>query len=52
MVSVGDKIRVGNTKGIITDIAENFDNRYLIVYKSKGKTYTLLEGDTDFKVIK
>jgi len=52
MVRIGDKIKVGRRKGTIINIVENIDDRYLILYKSRGKTYALLEGDMDFKVIK
>jgi len=52
MVSIGDNIKVGNKKGKVTHILEKSDDRYVIIYQSRGKTFALIEGDDDFKVIK
>lgn len=51
MVRIGDKIKVGIRKGIVVNISKSTDKRYLILYISKGKTYSLLEGDDDYKVL-
>ena len=50
MVNRGDTIIVNKNKGEVIDIIKRYDGRYKIVYQTKDKTKSFIEGDYDFKI--
>ena len=52
MVKIGDRIQTTKGIGYITKILMGIDDRHIIIYEIPRRTYSLIEGDDKFKIVK